>query len=399
MAQRIGPWGRRPAPQAARAESAPAAEGSGDEAAEAGPPPSHYPCGACGAMLGYRPGADELVCAFCGATTRIAQADARTSAAAVAERDLSAALRAGGAAADLETTQVARCEACGARVTFEAGVHAETCPFCASPIVGETSPDRHVKPQAVLPFAIEARQAGAAVTRWLGRLWFAPSGLKRQARTGALSGVYTPYWTFDAQADAAYAGERGDAYTVTVRGRDGKPQSVTRIRWRPARGRVSRAFDDVLTVGSTSLPRDDAEALAPWDLSDLRPYDRDWLAGFRAEAYTIDLAEAWGHAREAMERTMAADARRAIGGDMQRLHRLDMRLENETFKHVLLPVWVGAYRWRGAVYRVLVNGRTGAVRGSRPWSVWKIALAVLGGLALAAAAAWLALAVDGRLPG
>jgi hypothetical protein len=51
---------------------------------------------------------------------------------------------------------------------------------------------------------------------------------------------------------------------------------------------------------------------------------------------------------------------------------------------VLLPVWLASYRWRGKVYRVVVNGRTGAVSGERPYSPWKIAFAVVLALMLAA---------------
>ena len=51
-----------------------------------------------------------------------------------------------------------------------------------------------------------------------------------------------------------------------------------------------------------------------------------------------------------------------------------------TFKHILLPVYAAAYRYRGTVYQFLVNARTGEVQGNRPWSWWKISLAVLAGL-------------------
>ncbi len=377
-----GPWGRRAAPDPAPPPPAEAA-------------PSHYPCASCGAVLTYRPGETRLTCPFCGATADIAPADAATLEAAWREHDYEAALAGQAAGVDFETTQVVHCEACGANVDFDPGQHAALCPFCATPMVADTTPDRHIKPQGLLPFAIDAREAQARVTRWLGRLWFAPSGLKQFARArGALSGVYTPWWTFDARTETAYAGERGDTYFVTVRGKDGKPQQVPRIRWSPARGRVARDFDDVLTCGSTTLPEAQGGgfgggSLGGWDLSDLRPYSRDWLAGFRAEAYTIDLRAAYGAARAEMEGVIAMDVRRAIGGDQQRVHRMDTRVSGVTFKHVLLPVWIGAYRWKGSSFRVVVNGRTGAVRGQRPWSAWKIALAVLAAAAAGALALWL----------
>jgi hypothetical protein len=37
-------------------------------------------------------------------------------------------------------------------------------------------------------------------------------------------------------------------------------------------------------------------------------------------------------------------------------------------------VWIGAYRFQGKIYQVVVNARTGEVHGERPWSVAKLAL-------------------------
>src|SRR5262249_1378826 len=45
-----------------------------------------------------------------------------------------------------------------------------------------------------------------------------------------------------------------------------------------------------------------------------------------------------------------------------------------TFKHVLLPIWIAAYRYNGKPYQFLVNGQTGEVVGKAPWSFWKIFL-------------------------
>ncbi|NIZ14474.1 hypothetical protein HCZ87_13905, partial [Phaeobacter sp. HF9A] len=51
-----------------------------------------------------------------------------------------------------------------------------------------------------------------------------------------------------------------------------------------------------------------------------------------------------------------------------------------TFKHILLPVWMAAYKYRGKSYRFVINGQSGRVQGERPYSVWKIAFAVLAAL-------------------
>lgn len=349
-----------------------------------------FPCPGCGATLSYQPGETVLRCGFCGAESPAPRASENAQRQAMREQDYDAALRGGADAAALETTQVAHCEGCGANVEFDPAEHARACPFCAAPLVADPAPDRHIRPQAMLPFGLDEKEARASVGKWLSGLWFAPNGLSKYARDrGGLTGVYTPYWTFDARTESAYSGERGDVYFVTVRGADGKTRSETRIRWSRRSGRVSRDFDDVLALGAASLPKEHTDALAPWDLAALAPYDHAYLAGFRAEAYTIGLRDAFAAAKAVMESVIRGDVRQAIGGDRQRIHRVDSRFSGVTFKHVLLPVWVGAYRWRGQVYRVVVNGRTGRVRGERPWSIWKIALATVAALILGAAAMWL----------
>ena len=231
------------------------------------------------------------------------------------------------------------------------------------------------------------------MTNWLGSLWFAPNGLMEYARKGRrMIGVYTPCWTFDADTKSQYRGQRGTIYyeqrTVT---RNGKTETidVQKVRWTPIRGRVARFFDDVLIVASMALPAKFRQALVHWDLTRLEPYNPEYLAGFRSEAYTIELEEAYGEAREIMDRQILRDVRFDIGGDKQRVDHIDTDIRDVTFKHILVPVWIAAYRYRGRAFRFVVNGQTGQVIGERPWSAWKIAFAVLVGLMVAAAFGYL----------
>ncbi|MEO0380737.1 MAG: primosomal protein N' (replication factor Y) - superfamily II helicase, partial [Pseudomonadota bacterium] len=194
--------------------------------------------------------------------------------------------------------------------------------------------------------------------------------------------------TFDADTRSAYTGERGTVYyeTQTVM-RDGKRTQVqvAKVRWRRTRGKVARFFDDVLVLASTSLPKRFTDALQPWDLSALQPYAPEFLAGFRAEGYSVELEQGFVEARQHMDQIIARDVRFDIGGDRQRIHAVDTKLGAVTFKHVLLPVWLAAYKYRGETYRFVVNGRTGRVQGERPYSTGKILLAVLAGVLVAGA--------------
>ena len=352
-----------------------------------------FPCDNCGADFRFDPRKGLLTCDHCGNTAAI-DSDAPKRVAPIAELDYRAALTADLPATEIEETRVSTCPNCAAQVEFDADIHATECPFCATPVVTDTGAHRHIKPRGVLPFGLSESEARDAMTNWLGSLWFAPSGLQDYARKGrAMQGIYVPYWTFDADTRSAYTGERGTVYyeTRTVM-RDGKRQQVRvpKVRWTRARGKVARFFDDVLVLASKSLPKRFTDALEPWDLSELEPYAPEFLAGFRAEGYAVELEEGFTEARQYMDRIIARDIKFDIGGDRQRIHSVDTKLGAITFKHILLPVWLAAYKYRGKTYRFVVNGRTGRVQGERPWSKGKIALAVLVGLIVAAAIGFIA---------
>ncbi|SET41956.1 zinc ribbon domain-containing protein [Paracoccus homiensis] len=395
-------------------------------------PPSEYryPCENCGASLRFAPGQDMLHCDYCGhdqqigkgaaraparqsrggaeaealilrdpETGRALQWDAGHKAGDLAEIPLQKGLRLDRDDPDIaQDVRTLSCPNCGARLDLDDDHHASQCPFCATPVVTDTGTTRRIKPQGVLPFRLTEEQAHAAMEDWLGGLWFAPSGLLDYARRGRkMTGVYSPFWTFDAATRSDYRGQRGDAYYETVHvtrqvnGRSKRvAQKVRRIRWRPAAGRVARRFNDVLVLASASLPRRFSDGLTPWDLSHLRPYRPDYLSGFEAEGYTIPLEQGHRIAREQMAGVILNDARRDIGGDEQRVDHIDTDYRDETFKHILLPIWTAAYRYNGESYRFLVNGQSGRVQGERPYSAWKIALAVIAGLVALAAMLYLA---------
>ena len=106
------------------------------------------------------------------------------------------------------------------------------------------------------------------------------------------------------------------------------------------------------------------------------PISPEYLAGFRAEGYPFELADGFAEARAHMDRVIERDVKFDIGGDRQRIHDIDT-VNRVTFKHILLPVWLAAYKYRGKTYRFVVNGRTGRVQGERPFSAFKITIAVI----------------------
>jgi ribosomal protein S27E/DNA-directed RNA polymerase subunit RPC12/RpoP len=342
-----------------------------------------YPCPGCGADLVYEPQDGCLVCPYCGRKEVIP-----ASAEQVNERSYEDYLRPREEQLIVLSTDAleVRCEGCGATISFKPPDVAGQCPFCGRTIVTQAkSADPVVAPEGVLPFSVPQKQATEVIKKWISSRWFAPNALKKFAYQDSINGVYLPFWTYDSNTTSHYSGQRGEYYyeeeSYTETDAQGnqvtKTRQVRRTRWYPASGVVSRWFDDVIVAATKQVSRSRLASLEPWDLDQLKAYEPAYLSGFKAQRYEIDLAGGFEEAKRIMAPAIDSDVRGDIGGDEQTVDRIETSYSGITFKHLLMPVYIGAYRFNQKVYQVMVNARTAEVQGDRPYSFWKILFFVL----------------------
>ena len=340
-----------------------------------------FPCTGCGAKLSFAPGTRELKCEYCGTTNAIAESDSR-----IEELDFDTFLLALEGKMEVQEVEEVRCDKCGAGQTLAGNLFAGYCTFCGAAIVSKSYASRRIKPKSIVPFQVDRARAVESFRRWVRGLWLAPGDLKKYAQSDAgLTGVYLPYWTYDCRTASDYSGERGDDYytTETYTSQDSSGRSVTQTRrvkhtrWTPASGHVERFHDDVLVMASKTLPDGITDSVMRFNLKGLVPYQPEFVSGFQAEAYQVTLKDGFPIAKQTIDATIRQLICRDIGGDQQRIHSVSTRYADVKFKHVLLPVWISAYRYRDRAYRFLINGQTGEVSGESPKSWWKIAFLVL----------------------
>jgi DNA-directed RNA polymerase subunit RPC12/RpoP len=349
-----------------------------------------YKCPQCGSDLHFAPGSAAQQCRSCGHTVDIA-----TQQSAQEEIDFMSFLQGAEKSAPTVQANTASCPSCSAVSAIPANVTATSCPFCGTSIT-INGQSKLISPSALLPFRVDERSARGSFAAWTKRLWFAPSDFKRAAYVNErVQGIYLPYWTYDSFAKTRYSGQRGtyyyetERYTTTENGRSvTKTRQVRKTRWKSASGVVHNNFNDVLVPASKSLPLQLIERLEPWDLPQLMEYDAKYLSGFKSECYSVGLQPGFEYAKVKMQPTIDSTIRDDIGGDEQRIQSKASDYSQITFKHILLPIWISACRYRGKVYRFVVNGRTGEVQGDRPWSYAKIALAVIAATAIIITAFW-----------
>lgn len=333
--------------------------------------PRQFPCSSCGATLTFNAASAQLSCAHCGFENRIPR-----DAGDIEELDYDLELQRLVSTTEQEFHAVISCESCGADTTHPQHITADRCPFCDTPFVHVERRVQGIRPAAILPFKITREQARDRFSQWLDGLWMAPGDLADSARqVERLRGLYVPYWMFSTVATSFYSGQRGRV----ARDSEGH-ESVT---WRYVIGWVKDVLDWIRVPAGCSLSVEELEALEPWDVANLVPYDDRYLSGFEAESHDHDLADAFKRARAIMDVHIRLRVEGDIGGDRQRIREIKTQHERLQFKHVLMPVWISSYRYKGRLFRFVVNGRSGAVHGDRPHDFWKVAGALAGGLVAA----------------
>ncbi len=340
-------------------------------------------CQNCGADMIFDPKVGKLACPYCDTHKTIA-----TNLADVVERDFESFLRPEAERLQplaKDAMQVS-CDSCGATVTFIPPSIATNCDFCAAEIVAQPKvADPLVAPEGILPFSVENKAAIASLKKWTGSRWFAPNKLKTMARHDRAESIYLPYWTFDANTNTNYSGERGENYqeTYTYTDSDGNEQESTRTKtnWYPASGETYRHFDDTPIPATTSvLPK--YIARLDWDFEGLTSYEPAYLSGHKAQTYQVSLEEGYEKFKVIAEGIIRRDVENDIGGDKQQIDFTNTIYSDRTFKHILVPVYASAYKFNNKVYQIIVNGRTGEVHGERPYSKIKIGCLIVSILAV-----------------
>jgi hypothetical protein len=357
-----------------------------------------FSCPSCGGESQWNPAKKALICPFCGT---VSPAQVELTAAGhevVVEHDLVAALRGiPDSQRGWQTAKISvKCQSCQAISVFDAGRVGQRCDFCGSTaLVPYEEIKEAFRPESLLPMKISENQVRDSIRQWYRTRWFAPNLLKRAAFTDTVKGLYIPYWTFDAQVHGEWTAESGYYYYVTETYRDANGRTQTRqaqrIRWEPSSGALDHFFDDELVPASRGVQEIMLRKIEPFPTTtDLVPYNAGYLSGWVVERYQIDLVGAAKEAREEMDAEMLRLCGAQVPGDTYRDLQVKNDYSGQTYKHILVPIWLLTYNYGTRNFQVVVNGYTGAIAGKYPKSWVKITLAVLAALAAAGLALLLA---------
>ena len=231
---------------------------------------------------------------------------------------------------------------------------------------------------------MDTNLASKRIKRWLGKGFFAPDDLALLGRASNLRPVYFPFWTFDGTLEINYRCE--------VR--------IGKNRWEQRTDVQFMNFDDVLVPGLRALSFKELDRILPFEMKSLVEFKDEQLAGWHALTYDHSLAAALLDARglvmETANRRLTPHIETAR--EKRKLKLIPSGWTGLTYKHLLLPLFVGTYHYKGVEYHLLVNGQTGKVGGIKPYDQIKIGMFLAGvGLIVLLVLFWLVWANRGFL--
>jgi ribosomal protein S27E len=329
-----------------------------------------FQCPQCGGRVHFNPRSSKLTCGYCGHTQPVESIQAADT----AEQVIDFVLPTTRAHRWAEVRKQVTCQSCGAVALLDPGHLSGRCSYCASnQLLDSPEALELLEPQVIGLVHLDARAARQQVKEWLGKGLFAPDNLMRDASGFDLRLAYYPFWTFDGILELPWSCEVNT-------GNSKNPHWVARS------GSEYELYDDVLVPGLSILEEDEITAIEPFLLKEVVEFKPEHLAGWPAINYDLPLAEASLKARE----IVSARVRRRLsisiepGREKRHVRSAAGRWSGGTFKNLLLPLWVGTYRFQGKAYHLLVNGQTGKVAGAKPRDGLKVAMIALGSLLLLA---------------
>lgn len=273
------------------------------------------------------------------------------------------------------------CDNCGASVIVEHNRVTLQCGFCGSKSVNQTAiQSNFIQPIGIIPFYLSRKEAETQFKKWIKQGFFHPSKLKSKSQMDQLNGIYIPFWTFDAHTEAKWQGEAGEYYytqrQVRINGRV-QIQQQRQVRWNRKSGYLRHFFDDITVAGSDNLDHALVNRILPYRLDEAINYHDKYVLGWEAEVYNIELDAAYDLADKIIDYKLRHMCAAQLGGDTQRNLHVESHKSDQTYKLLVLPLWISTYRYNNKIYHFMINGQTGRVYGKKPISYFKVAIMIL----------------------
>ncbi len=318
-----------------------------------------YKCPACGAGLKFDAEKQDFKCEFCDSVfneedffekDNKLESEAETS-----------------ANAEFENALLYVCPSCGAEVVTDETTAATTCYYCSNPIVLSGKLSGSLKPDYIIPFKMEKKDAINKFRELCAKKKFLPKDFISESRLEEIKGVYFPYWYVDCTANGS----------INAKSRHIRTWVVGDIKYTEStvKGHFRQGDMQIVNMPEAALKNKDRDILryvCPFDGKDFVPFSMSYLSGFFAEKRDVEFSEIEEEINKKIRNLSSERLKNTINEANVSVTDGQINIGGKTSKYNLLPVWVLNYKHKDKNYIYALNAQTGKVYGELPVSKNKL---------------------------
>lgn len=343
-----------------------------------------YKCPACGGALEFDSKSQKMKCPYCSneyevETLKILDEELKNEQPDDMKWDTAAGSE--WQEGEEEKLHTFVCNSCGGEIIGDENMAATSCPYCGNPVVVMGQFKGQLKPDYVIPFKFNKKEAKDALRKYVSGKKLLPKLFRDENHLDEIKGIYVPFWLFDADVngDIRYKATRVRVWS------DSKFHYTETSYFNIERsGKI--AFDNVPVDGSTRMDDDLMESIEPFDFTEAVDFQTAYLAGYLADKYDVDADTSIQRADARIKKSTEDKFADTVQGYATVVPEYSsVRLENSRVKYALYPVWILNTSWAGDNYMFAMNGQTGKFIGDLPvdkkafWMWFFIILAIVGG--------------------
>jgi len=325
-------------------------------------------CPACGASIDFDPKVSKWKCKYCFSEFTLEEMEKVTSGSASKEKNTKKEVT-----KDNVDYYTYNCQSCGAEIIADNETAATFCVYCGNTTILRNKLDGDFKPDYVIPFKKEKKEAEEAFKSLSKGRIFVPRDFTKQENIEKIRGIYIPFWLYDFDTSGDLSGTATKIQTWTT----GDTQ-YTKTDYYQVERAASMSFYKVPVDGSTRFDNDIMDTIQPYNYKDLVEYNHAYLSGFYAERYDQDKKEMQkipeDRAKKTVENELANDIK---GYATKNIKEKNIKSKLNDVKYALLPVWMVNVKYKGKQYLFAMNGQNGKFIGDIPLDKTKVTICTI----------------------
>lgn len=315
-----------------------------------------YKCPACGGAMEFDSKSQKMKCPYCDTEMDISEFEEQKDNTFQKEEN------AGWTDEEISGMKVYVCESCGGEIVAEETTGASTCPFCGNRIVVKGQFADELKPDLIIPFQLDKKEAKARYRKHLEGKKFLPKVFKSENHIDEIKGLYVPFWLFDAdvQGYGSYSAQKIRVWTT-----GDTEHTETKYYHVERAGNIS--FQHIPADASKKMDDTLMESIEPYNAEEAVPFQTAYLAGYMADRYDVDMEERFKRAAERIKASTEEALRDTVKGyQAVTTSGGNVDIKNTKYKYAMYPVWILNTTWKGEKYIFAMNGQTGKMVGNLP---------------------------------